>query len=367
MDLRQVAFHEYRNATFIILAAVTSALAVRPDSTMLPLAGTLSVLLVYSPFLFRADKSRTRNVILTWIALSVGSPLSRIHASLDALSTPGGSLVALFLSSSILSAITLTALFFGTKYQGRPSLSSWSRITIFPALWATTWYAVSYLNPVGHLATWSAAQNNDAYKWLIPLLGPTSKDWITAAWAVVASQAIGSWYIGPRDHDLGYVDHSRSYDNMPSTRILALILIFLTIPSFILTGLPLPVSWSTMDISTPLTVGCVLPSYDRYRRHVLTLDDYIAESKHISSGARIILWPEGAVTFHSAQEREDAFVKIREKVEGSYVGVSFEETISDSADPTERTSLTRTGLVIISQYSDKPHHIYYKRNLVPCK
>ncbi|KAH9486561.1 hypothetical protein JR316_0000626 [Psilocybe cubensis] len=366
MNLRQVVFHDHRNTAFISLSLIVSALAVRPDSTILPLIGINSILLVYSPFLFRADKLRTRNVILTWFALSIGSVFSRLHASIQALSTPGGSLAALFFSSGTLSAITLTTLFFGTKYQGRPSLSPWSRVTIFPALWATTWCTISHLNPVGHLATWSAAQTNDAYGWLIPFIGPAGRDWIIAAWAVVIAQIIGSWYIGPLDpFEFGPIQQDHTHDNIPATGILALSLFSLAVPSYVFNGLPLPASGSTLDISTPLTVGCVLPPYDRYHHHVLTLDDYIAESSHIQSQAKLILWPEGAVTFNSIEERENAFSTIREKISGSYVGVSFEETISDPDDPTDRTPITQTGLAVISQYSPEPHHIYYKRNLVP--
>jgi hypothetical protein len=84
-------------------------------------------------------------------------------------------------------------------------------------------------------------------------------------------------------------------------------------------------------------------------------------------GAKIILWPEGAVVFNSPKEREDAFIKIRDKITGPYVGVSFEETVGDPSDPAGRTAMSRTGIALISQHSNDTHLMYYKRNLVPCE
>jgi hypothetical protein len=187
------------------------------------------------------------------------------------------------------------------------------------------------------------------------------------AWAVVISQAIGGWYIGSEDDEDHLVVHTNqrnAYSNSTTTKSLALVLAFLAIPSFILPSLPLPIS--AIDRSTPLTVGCALPTYERYNNHVLTIDDYIHESARLRAiGARIILWPEGAVVFHSNSTKQDAFRKIKERVPGPYIGVSFEETISDPDDPTGRKSLTRTGLAVLSQYAEEPHQIYYKRHLVP--
>lgn len=361
MDIRQLVFHDYRNPVFITLSAVASAFAVRPDATIIPLIGTLSLLLAYGPFLFRPDNTRYWNVMLTWIALSVGSQVSRIHASLDALSTPATSISVLLATSSFLSALTLFIVYLGTRDLFASTIS---RRTLFPALWATTWCSLSHFNPTGHLATWSAVDTEDSYKWVVPIVGPPGKDWIVAAWAVVFSTAIGNWYMDSKEHDLAT---PRTKVRQANTKVLALFLTLLTIPSFFLSPLPLPASYSTIATSTPISVACALPSYTRYKNHVLTLTDYIIETKTLQSHAKIILWPEGAITFHSEEEREKAFQEVRLNLTGSYVGVSFEETVSDPTDPTGRKSVSQTGLAIISQYSTKPHLIYYKRNLVPGK
>lgn len=359
MDLRQLVFQDYRNAIFIALSTATAAFAVRPDATILPLVATLTLLLAYGPFLFRPGNTRASNVLLTWIGLAIGSQVSRIHASLDALSTAGSSLLILFTTSGFLSALTLSTVYLSTRnlFSASPS-----RRTLFPAIWATTWCTISHLNPGGHLATWSAVGTEDPYKWIIPIVGPPGKDWIVAAWAVVFSEAIGDWYMRSSEINL---ENPQIKPRHGTTKVLALFLTLLTIPSFFLSALPLPTSYSTTGISTPLSVACALPSYTRYKNHVLTLADYIRESKTLQSQASIILWPEGAVTFHSEEEREQAFNEVRVNLTGSYVGVSFEETVSDPTDSTGRKAISRTGIAIISQYSATPHLVYYKRHLVP--
>lgn len=368
MNVRQVAFHDHPEVFFITSAAILSSFALRPDSTILPIVATLSLLLVYSPFLFRHDNNRIFRIARTTASLAVGTFVPRLRASQEALSTPGASIAALVCSSLVLSSFTVSTLYISTKISTRLA-SPVSQVSIFPAVWASLWWMISYISPVGHLSTWSVADNTDAYGWIAPILGPTGKDWIVGAWAIVVSQAIGRWYIGPEDdEDLldAHATQRNAHNNSTTTNVLALFLVSLTIPSFIFSSLPLPIS--AIDKSTPLTVGCALPTYQRYNNHILTLDDYIRESEKLRSfGARIILWPEGAVVFHSANERQDAFREVTKRITGPYVGVSFEETISDPIDPTGRKSLTRTGLAILSHDSAEPHQIYYKRHLVPGK
>jgi len=213
------------------------------------------------------------------------------------------------------------------------------------------------------------ANNSDAYNWIVPFLGPAAKDWIIGAWAVVIAQSVTAWYMGPSESDEEHslINLPPSKQRLPDTsnprKFLAVLLISLTAPSFFLSALPLPVF--KIDEASPLTVGCVIPPFQRYKHHTATLDDYISESQKIRSMVRIMLWPEGAVVFHSEAEKEEAFEKIRKEVPGPYVGVSFEETISNPDDPTGRKGLTRTGFALISQYLEEPHMVYYKRHLVP--
>ena len=363
-DLRDLIFGgKYRNTIFLTLLTVSSALAFGPSATITPIILTLTLLLVYSRFIFRSATPFGPSAGLL-CALAVGASISRYRAALTALSTSTESITTLFVSALILSFFTLLALYVDTKFCTRLK-SSWAQITLFPALWATLWCTFAYFSPVGRLSTWSATDHSDAYNWIVPIAGPASKDWIVGAWAVVMSQFIGAWYMGRPDEDSLLENQSRRQQFGGfhfQVGILALCLSFATIPSFLISQFPLLVS--DINVSTALTVGCVLPPFQRYKHHVLTLDDFIEESKKVQSLAKVILWPEGAVVFNNASERDEGLQLVR-KILTSHTGVSFEETIDDPRDLTGKTSIRRTGIAMVSQNSDP--HIYYKRHLVPCE
>ena len=364
-DLRNLIFERYRNPVFLSLATASSALAFGPGATMTPIILTLALLLVYSRFIFRSAPPLWVPHVGLLCALAVGASISRYQAALTALSAPAESITALFGSALILSISTWLTLYVDTKLYTHFK-SSWAQITLFPALWATLWCTISRISPVGRLSTWSAADHSDAYNWIVPIAGPASKDWIIGAWAVVISQFIEAWYMGRPDEDL-LLDNQLRRQQLGGSHfqvgILALCLSFATIPSFLIPQFPLLVS--DTNVSTPLTVGCVLPSFQRYKHHVLTLDDFIDETDKVRSLARVILWPEGAVVFNNASERDEGLQLVREKFRGVYTGVSFEETIDDPRDLTGKTSIRRTGIAIVSKNSEP--QIYYKRHLVPCE
>lgn len=207
---------------------------------------------------------------------------------------------------------------------------------------------------------------------MTPFFGSTSKDWIVGAWAVVLANACTYWYMGVEEEEY-HDDLFRAPAEPRKPAIssdyavggLAVFLVLLTIPSFILPNLPL--SASDIDSVTPLSVACIIPPRHHIKNYTPTLADYLAETSKVQNRAKILLWPEGAVTFSSAQEREDAFAQARKKAEGSYVGVSFEEVVADASDPTGQRHYTRTGIALIDRDSNDTYLEYYKRNLVPCK
>jgi hypothetical protein len=363
MNFRKIMFQHHPHRIFIPLIGFLSAFA---DSSTISLVLTLSALLLYSRILLPSPHA-TRSSLLLLFSLSIGRAVPHYYASLHALSTPGVSLVALFVFSAITSFLALAAVFIDTKLCMRLN-SSWAQITLFPALWATLWCTVAYINPLGHLSTWSLNDGSGAYRWLVPFFGPVSQDWTVAAWAVVCSQAVGAWFIFESPTLLPVDGHADSLSDVQSTlsshapSILLLALMSLSIPSFLLDNFPLPVS--TISTSTPLTVGCVLPPFQRYQHHSLTLDDYISESKKLQNSAKFLLWPEGAVSFNSEAERDAGFEQVRRSIT-SYVGVSFEETFTDPRDPNGSTGSKRTGIAVMSNSSASPYLFYYKRHLVP--
>ncbi|KAF7347627.1 Apolipo n-acyltransferase [Mycena venus] len=187
-----------------------------------------------------------------------------------------------------------------------------------------------------------------AYQWLAPVTGPAGIDWVTAAWAVVISQRIGVWYMGSTEEDeIPTTMSQRRTSRSAGTWILALILAALTIPSFILSGSPLPVVSS--ETVSSFNVGCVLPT--QFKDNTPSINDYIDASVALSSkvsGTKLLLWPE-------ARFRTRPFI-----IMGHTGGVSFEETIIDAGGRT----ISRMGMALIS--GEGVHEpIYYKRFLVP--
>jgi len=295
-------------------------------------------------------------------------------ASMGALSTKFTSFTLLSLLSAVVSALVIGAAYADWNLCRTALSTAYSDDLVFPAVWTTLWTGVSYASPVGHLLTWSRPVSLEGYRWMVPLLGSASQDWIAASWAVVLSRAFQSWYMGHaptqelEDHqptETTSLISRPARTRPPRTPLLALTLVLLTVPSFFLTNTPLPVS--NVDIATPIGVGCINPPFQRSKKYTLDVVDYIKESQLYTNRARLLLWPEGAVRFNSEQEREAAFADIRANVTGSYVGVSFEQVMPDPSDTTGRKSIARTGVAVIDPHSDQPYLIYWKQHLVPGK
>ncbi|KAF5323580.1 hypothetical protein D9611_005723 [Ephemerocybe angulata] len=348
---------------FVGVIGILTSCALAPTTTIVPTILALATLHAFSRIVF--PSGQTNRFVFLAIALSVGGAIPNVSASLEALSTAVTSLVALLSLSSLTSFIVLAASYVEWRASRRVS-SPFARMLLLPAIWSTIWCMVSYINPFGHLLTWSRGNTLEAYRWLIPFLGTSSQDWIAAAWAVVLSEVYQVWYMGPmetQDEDTSDEDTTQNAQSY-TTPLLATFLLLLIVPSYFVGNvLPLPVG-RTDDI-TPFGVGCIIPPYQVYKHHQLTLNDYIDETVKYQNRAKFLLWPEGAVSFDSDSERDAAFATIRANVSGSYVGVSFEQYVTDPTDSTGRKSQKKTGIVIIGHNSPEPHLTYYKRHLVP--
>jgi hypothetical protein len=312
-------------------------------------------------------------IIKFWFSIALAGTVVNLSTAFRALSTPLTSLVVLAGISLLESFFPLLVVFLDANLSGRMQ-TAWAQIILFPAMWATLWAAIASVNPIGRLLMWSPVQGFASYEWLSHITGPAGIDWAVAAYAVVLSQGIGAWLMGPKDENEGEemiieLEHDkrppsfRRSESRPAL-ILAVIMAALTLPSFIVSNTPLPPSSSD---TTPLTVGCVLPSSIYDKHHTTTLEDFIAASAQMT-GARVLIWPEGAVTFANPKERDAAFNKVREKVRGPAVGVSFEEYMP--VESGGRVGMRRNGFALLApNNSDGPALtlIYYKRHLVPSK
>ncbi|KAI3622411.1 apolipoprotein n-acyltransferase [Moniliophthora roreri] len=346
MSLRYEVFHAKPHLYLWAASVLSSAFASTTIPSFLLLAVHLSILCVYGPILLDRRGQKSAKIARLWVHFMVRTVYPRIGYT---------------------RRIGVSAIGAG---NGNFSHYTNSRSPVHPPA-NTRAYASS---PVGYLTSWTPVVGTESYDWLVPLLGPAVKNWLVAAWAVVGSQALEHWMMeweSPEEaplipaHDMGSSGLSKkdTHNHYRGSNAFIFILVALAAPPFFLGGdLPLPV---ISPYTTPLSVGCVLPSYRRYKHTNLNLDDYIEETKKLASQADILLWPEGAVSFQGEDERDAAFDKIRSKVPGAHVGVSFEETYPDPHNPTGKSGLKRNGMAIISKADSKPHLIYYKRHLVP--
>ncbi|KAF9460143.1 hypothetical protein BDZ94DRAFT_1198454 [Collybia nuda] len=370
MNLRTLIFQDYPNVIFISTSTLAAFLALRPTPSPAPIVLTLTALLVYSRILFPSQHAASYTTIL-WFTISVAGTLAKVTASLDALSSAAFSIIALFTLSAITSFFILSIIYLDTKVCARSS-SPWVQISLFPALWTSLWFGVSYLSPVGRLLALSPVEGIDSYDWILQLVGAPGVDWIVAAWAVVCSQAIGAWFIGleEKESEGPLIAHEaparqRSHQLSRAGSIALLTTLVLAPAAFSTLRSNYPQAVISAD-TTPLSVGCILPPLQRSKRQSLTLDDYIDESVKWQNSAKILLWPEGAVTFNSEAEREEGFAKVKQLVnQTAYIGVSFEEVYNDKEKGSRRSISKHNGLAIISRWSSEPHLVYYKRHLVP--
>ncbi|KAK7463870.1 hypothetical protein VKT23_005805 [Stygiomarasmius scandens] len=388
MNLRTTVFHNHPHLFLGSLSFISSVFAFGLSTVpaFIPLVIHLSLVLLY---VSRVGLIRfPSRLIAFWIALSVGKAIGWLQASRGALSTPATSLAVLFGQSLLVTAFGLFTIASYNASRTRIVLPYLSEITLFPALWTTIWYFIALISPVGYLGLPAPVYGLQSYEWLVPIFGIMTKYWIVAAWSIVCSQAVEWWFIAsqePEEESLiphphphphphygtngNRIDDRHSKKSLKTstnyTFFLASFLLILTIPSFFLSSLPSPVR--PVDAVTPVAVGCVLPSKQKYKTDTLTFENYRAETKTLVPHANLVLWPEGAVFFQSLQERQEKLGLVAEDISGGrFVAVSFEENYVEEGNP--HKTLRRTGVAVISrdtQNGTEPYLIYWKRNLVP--
>ncbi|KAI0961933.1 hypothetical protein AcV7_000901 [Taiwanofungus camphoratus] len=372
---------QHHNRVAFTLAPVLALAALSATPLFIPLVLLLAVLQLHLHILL---PRRNFSAGLTQVILiSVATSLTHIGPSLNALSTPATSIIMLVCLSGVSTVISLAAMilsYYGDRFMYMP----WSKLTLFPAIWATVWGAVAYVGPVGRLMTWSPVLGLGPYAWVHQVSGQWGLDWIVASWSVVFAELLGNWMVGCDQDDDGthitsftsenHVQSSPHVQNTkrPSSRVsqsrhvgfLATLLVLFAVPSFFISTLPLPPV--DTDSSTAFQVACALPDLRRSGRRTLlpTLHDYISESATLQSSADLILWPEGAVRFQTPEQKEAAFEEITHKLQGKkYFGISFEDFVPESSNNSRRAGIRRNGLVLLGPQG--PVLEYYKRRLVP--
>ena len=370
-DLRQAIFIGHPNVVFPAVSSVLAFFALSPTPSFVPLTALVATLLVYTRIAVpRRHAPRTIFGAITGISLA--STISHLFPSIHALSSTTASVISLWIISSLASAVAF-GIVISSNYLSLRFNNPWAKIALFPALWATAWQAISHTSPVGHLVTWSPVTGIASYEWTRPLFGAWGMNWIVGAWAIVIAELVGRWFIGARDEFdppgplVSLVANGEPEPGQPTTypgprHILRLgtVLLVLTTPSFLsptISTLP----WS--GSSTPLPIGCILPHPSSPDDGSTPLDRFITESRQ-HNGARILLWPEGALKFETISQREEAIQRVQDEVKGPLVGVTFTEPVPPSAEwGYSRDGKWRNGLVLVGP--DGPVAEFYKRNLVP--
>ncbi|KAI0652091.1 hypothetical protein C8Q79DRAFT_897180 [Trametes meyenii] len=382
MSLSSIPIRHPSNV-YLTLAPALALGALTPAPSFTPLVLLLAILRLHATVAI--PRGAWRSGIFQIVLISLATGLAHAVPSWYALSTPLASLAVLSGVSAIMTAVAASAIV-GGYWAERNVRTLWTRKTVFPAAWATTWAAAERCSPIGQLATWSPVTNVGGYSWLRQVGGQAAINWVVAAWAVVVADAMSAWMMGS-DRDEGMAQEERAVSlideeildsrdhSAPQRRptissetrrtlITAGVLLALAIPSYMITELPPPVS--APDI-TPFGVACAMP-YPQKNGHQTgppLLQDYVAESKTLQSQAKIILWPESAVQFRSPGEREEALERIRPQIaNGTYYGIGFEELLhTDSPDGVWKAGMRRNGLVLLGW--EGVVYEYYKRNLVP--
>jgi apolipoprotein N-acyltransferase len=142
---------------------------------------------------------------------------------------------------------------------------------------------------------------------------------------------------------------------------LCAILVVMAIPSYLIPAFPFPID-STSTV--PISVACALPPVDKNGR-IPTANDYVKETRRLLvEAADVVLWPEGAVMFETAEAKQTLVDTISdvEFLNHAVVAVAFEEYLP--ANETSRPGMRRNGLMLVTREGVKME--YYKRHLVPC-
>ncbi|KAG8822288.1 hypothetical protein FRC19_006265 [Serendipita sp. 401] len=352
--LRLIRDHPSRSvvATIIILTMFT----LRPLPSSILLVALVVLLRITTQWIIPRPYAIGR-LIIVWLAVSTGCYISFAIAG----STTVTSKFPTVLYSSIYSLLGLIPVVLSaiTRRAGFE----------FPLIWATGWWLISRFSPIGRLGAWSPLAGDDLYEWMRPFVGEYGIDWAIGGWVEVCS-CFAVWYLmGARpqdDRDHEFEEEQSSPLSLPRVptiwsqdhvNLLIIALLVLAIPSAFVS--PLPTALHGEDVRD-VGVACVLPppSNDSF-----AFTSFKRETRTVAGQAHIVLWPEGAVGFDSAEDRRDKLEEMRldANVSGIYIGISFTEPELDSNR--SYTGKRRNGIAIVS--SDGVILEYYKRNFIP--
>ncbi|KAG8960357.1 hypothetical protein FRC00_000551 [Tulasnella sp. 408] len=395
---RYITVHPYLSYNALALPLSWVALSSTPSVASVSLL--LGVLILQTTTILNRDR---RQIIFLILNLAVGSTLANLSASTTALSSPASSITIALFRGAVFSFIAFIplAIRHTITRQASTTVSPWLKTAAFPTVWAVSWMFFTSSNPVGRIGSWTPLTGDEGYRWLRQYTGFAGIDFVVAGWAEAFAGLAGLWIQGSADEDVdehhhnghasgeqqGLIGHphdgtgeygavqngnhqqqAAQSPRSKSTLILAAILFFLSVPSYLISPLPLPV-WS--ESTTPVSVACVLPPHRSPNSPKTPLDLMILETRAVAPRAKIVLWPESAVSFRTSTERKEAVKVVQDTAKNNkvWIGMSFEEPANnDDKEGGHRAKLLRNGMALISPDPKEPVVFeYFKRNLVPSK
>ncbi|KAH7345252.1 hypothetical protein B0J17DRAFT_639009 [Rhizoctonia solani] len=288
------------------------------------------------------------SVIINYARATVKRPefAHRFFALLAALTMGTSALSTWFLSESLLlvaaalfsfiSLLPILGFAYFRSYVG--SRFPLSGLLLFPVLWATTWSLVVHFSPVAEY-TGAWLMGTEARR-LIPDDAAPNVDFLTSI---------------NNETEATDIDHANNCDphRPPATR---------DIPSHFTPILPPPMHSSS---TTELMVACAHPAVKTPGTHP-SFEDYLAETRVQAPRAKIVLWPEGAVRFHSDEQKKIAFKNISDIAnhQKAWIGVGYEQTFQDR-DVYDGLQRVRGHNALAIFGPDVQPVVYIKQKLVP--
>ncbi|KDQ17761.1 hypothetical protein BOTBODRAFT_172186 [Botryobasidium botryosum FD-172 SS1] len=366
----------HANSLLRVATVGLAFLALSPSPSFIPLVLLLGTLALRARVI--GIKSLSSSWVSQYIAqlfpLSLGAAASHATPSISALSSPINSLALLSCVCLGSAAAALLPVYLHVKLRSDSNI--WMRLTLLPALWATTWVVVSRVSPLGRLGSWSPLTGTEPYDPIRAYLGFPGLDWIVGAWAVVGAElAELAWQeerctqTPENEHPLVPISREvdQSLESLARLRgplkkglfALTALLLAATLPSF---TSPLPLAPHSSNTS-PLAVACILPPPATKESE---LDRYLSETKRHAARAKILLWPEGAVCFGNESERTHALAQVGvvTKQYGVWIGATFDEIAPEVDGPIGGPGSRRVGMALIGPDGQLDME-YYKRHLVP--
>lgn len=349
---------------YLVLTFILGIFALQVTPSFFPLVLLLAILRLFVIVVINRRNTGFKLSVIT-ICLASATTLANIRTSLDAIPElhTSAAIFSLFMLTLVTSILIIAAILLDMSLRSS-SHRRWSQLILFPTVWSTVLLIAAAISPLGYLATWSPLIGVGGYGWLRPILGPPGIDWVVGAWAVVLSELMAAWIMASSDQDEGSslistrseddMDRPEKTDRNPWLLCTVVLLCFGTAPSYFQRKTPIPVN---SESTAPLPVACVLP-YTGNKTRRPSFDEFLQESTTLTSLAKVVLWPEGAVFFDSDRVKDEMVEKVALSAGGSVVGVSFVDRDGRESDK------LRNGFMLVDK--DGIKFEYFKRHLVPC-